>query len=133
MPEDKEKFAGGTSLDMRDKNAAASREKAEGVVDESVDERMKIASTGGTKKVKVTGKGKKGVVKGTQGGLVERLNLTKPEKEEYDGLDGEAKELYIIRKKIERNHYLDKKDQFEVSREEELKVGAGGPTPGPVS
>jgi hypothetical protein len=117
-----DRFSSGTSLDMKEKNAEALKEKAEGKKDENASKRQKIAAKGGDKG-KVTGKGKAGVVKGTKGGTVDDLNLTKQEKEAYDDLDKEEQEIFVIKKKVERNHYLDKKDQFEVSREDEVKAG----------
>lgn len=52
-----------------------------------------------------------------------RLNFTKEEQKELDGLKKEEAEKFIIRKKVAENRYLDKADQHEISHEDEVLAG----------
>lgn len=52
-----------------------------------------------------------------------RLNFTKEEQKELDGLNKEESEKFIIKKKIAENRFLDKAQQHEISHEDEVKAG----------
>jgi hypothetical protein len=51
------------------------------------------------------------------------LNLTEAQEKEYNKLKGDEKKKFEIRQKTVENRYLDKKDQHEISLEDERFAG----------
>src|ERR1044071_3197008 len=58
--------------------------------------------------------------------------LTKDEKEVFNDLDKDEKRKFIIKRWVEENRQLDKKDMHEISLADEQEIGLR-PNPGPQS
>jgi hypothetical protein len=120
-----EAYKSGTSLDNREKNIIAMQEKAENKVG------FKVEKSEKAKKPEDRHTDIDELKKDPFAHSDEKVE--KERKAEFNKLSKDEKRRFIIKEKMLENRWLDKKDQHEISFEDEQFANTAAPTPGPQS